>query len=265
MSSTPSIEAAIERARAKWPGIGLVATEVESHVRARVGGDLEGACLEDLCLAWAALQGDRVALEALEALLAQVPSWIRKDASSPLVDELVQTLRVQLLVGDNPLLAQFRGRGALHAWLRISARRLAWKQDAPRGEAAASGAEPSVGSRAARMDPERALAGAAATPAVLAAVRAGFDALDRRQRTLLRLRYAQGLTDEAIGRMYRVHQSTATRWLAAAHETVRRSVRKHLEAELRVGGAELESVLHAAESQLDISLSTLLASGTAPP
>ena len=49
------------------------------------------------------------------------------------------------------------------------------------------------------------------------ALKDAFLLLSSKQRNILRLRHLQGLTDERIGALYRVHQSTVTRWMAALH------------------------------------------------
>jgi RNA polymerase sigma-70 factor (ECF subfamily) len=265
---TTALASALTRAGTRWPTLAVDAPDFARFCAARLDEPaLAGACVEDLLLAWACLRGQPGALAGFEEILAQVPAWVRKPAGAPVVDELKQRLRTQLLVGPEAQLQGYQGRGALHAWLRVSALRLLWKMEA--GEARAQpldeGQAPEDGARARRLDPERALAGEHAAPAVGEAMRAAFAGLTSKQRALLRLRHTGGLTDEKIGQMYGVHQSTATRWIAAAHEAVAASVRRQLEQRLRLAGAELDSVLADVQSRLDVSLTALLRTQSGGP
>jgi RNA polymerase sigma-70 factor (ECF subfamily) len=80
-------------------------------------------------------------------------------------------------------------------------------------------------------------------------------ALTARQRTLLRLAYVDGLTVDAIGRMYAVHRATAARWLAAAREALFEEARVRVQAAV---GAGMTSVIRLVHSQVQLSLSRLL-------
>jgi RNA polymerase sigma-70 factor (ECF subfamily) len=266
-SLTAALEAAVARAHARWPAIAFEPVDLSRFWAARLDEEaLETASVEDLLLAWGCLRADPAALAAFEEILAQVPAWTRRPASAPLVDELKQHLRAQLLVGPEAQLAGYQGRGALHAWLRVSALRLFWKmeQGAARERPLGDEPAPEAEAPARRLDPERAFVGAHAAPAVTDALRAAFTSLSSKQRALLRLRHGGGVTDEKIARMYGVHQTTATRWIAAAHEAVGDAVRKHLAAQLHLGGAELDSLLGEVQSRLDLSLTALLRTSVGP-
>jgi RNA polymerase sigma-70 factor (ECF subfamily) len=256
-----AVAEAFARARERHPAIAFDAEELARFCAARLDeAALGSASTPDLLLAWGCLRGDPAALAAFEEILDQVPAWTRRPAGSPLVDELKQRLRAQLLVGPEAALAGYQGRGALHAWLRVSALRLFWKmeQGAQRERPLGDDPAPEAGAPPRRLDPERALAGALAQPAVTEALREAFASLTSKQRALLRLRHGGGVTDEKIARMYGVHQSTATRWIAAAHESVADAVRRRLAERLKLGGEELDSLLGEVQSRLDLSLGALL-------
>ncbi|HVV87571.1 MAG TPA: helix-turn-helix domain-containing protein [Kofleriaceae bacterium] len=257
-----AVDGALAGARARWPLVTLDPAAFARFLAARVDADeLASACVDDLLLADACLRGDRAALGAFEALLAQVPAWVRRPAG-PAIDELTQRLRTSLLVGADAGLAGYRGRGALHAWLRVCALRLLRKLDAE-GRAQPLEDVPAEQAPAARTaDPVRALAGAEAGPVLADALGRALASLTSKQRALLRLRHTAGVTDEQIGRMYGVHQSTATRWIAAAHEAVALSVRHHLRDQLRLRADEVDSIVGAGQSRLDVSLSALLRTRT---
>jgi RNA polymerase sigma-70 factor (ECF subfamily) len=76
---------------------------------------------------------------------------------------------------------------------------------------------------------------------------------------VLRLRFVEGLELAQIGRLYRVHESTASRWVAAALEAVGRATRERLAARLAIGSATADSVARMVHSQLDLSIARLLA------
>jgi len=263
---TVSLEAAVrgamDRARAAHLELALAPRVFAEYLAARSDeAGLASACVEDLYLACACLRADREALRRFETLLTQVPAWLKRPADAPVVDEVKQQLRADLLVGADASLARYQGRGALHAWLRVAALRLFWKLESRTpGVEPISDASPAAPSatRERRENPERLIAGGEVEPAVLAAIRDAFAALTSKQRALLRLRHAEGLTDEKIGAMYRVHQSTATRWLTAAHEEITAHVRRSLADALRLRGPDLESMLGAMESRMDLHLSGLL-------
>jgi RNA polymerase sigma-70 factor, ECF subfamily len=107
------------------------------------------------------------------------------DADPRFIDEVCQRTRVQLLVGQPPRLATDGGRGPLRAWVAIAARRVAL--NAKR-----------------EVNPE-------ARDDVL------LEVVDR-ARTLLRLRFVEGLELAEIAPLYRVHESTVSRWVTAALE-----------------------------------------------
>jgi RNA polymerase sigma-70 factor (ECF subfamily) len=77
---------------------------------------------------------------------------------------------------------------------------------------------------------------------------------------LLRLHLVNGLTVEAIGKMYGVSQPTASRWLAAARATLLDDIKATLAARLGASSEELASLAGLVASRLDLSLSALLRS-----
>src|SRR4029077_20990215 len=90
------------------------------------------------------------------------------------------------------------------------------------------------------------------------ALQRGLAALDDRERTIYRLHLVDGLTVEAIGKVYGVSHSTVSRWLAKAREAVIREAQRVLRDEMRLSPTEFESVAALVVSQLEISVSRLL-------
>jgi RNA polymerase sigma-70 factor (ECF subfamily) len=84
--------------------------------------------------------------------------------------------------------------------------------------------------------------------------------LPDRERMVMRLHLVGGMSVEAIGKMYDVSQSTVSRWLAKARETIVKTAQALLHERLRVAPEEFQSLAALVVSQLDLSLSRVLAS-----
>ena len=81
--------------------------------------------------------------------------------------------------------------------------------------------------------------------------------LEARERALLRLHFVEGDTLERLGLVYGVHRSTVTRWVAVARATALSRTRKALAEALEATPSEITSLLRAAGSGLDASISAL--------
>jgi RNA polymerase sigma-70 factor (ECF subfamily) len=68
-----------------------------------------------------------------------------------------------------------------------------------------------------------------------------------------------GLTVEEIGALYGVHKTTAFRWVEAARTSLSRRTRSAFQQRVKVRPADLESILQLLQSQIDLSLSRVLA------
>jgi RNA polymerase sigma-70 factor (ECF subfamily) len=95
-----------------------------------------------------------------------------------------------------------------------------------------------------------------------AAFRAAFQeallALDARAQTVLRQHYIDGLSIDQLGALYDTHRTTTARWLREAREALMTGTKKALMRDARLSPEECESVLRDVQSQLDLSLATLL-------
>jgi RNA polymerase sigma-70 factor (ECF subfamily) len=232
----------------------------------------------DLLLVLACEDGDRAALRLLDQTLCDaVPrAAARLRPSNTFVDEVAQQLRQKLLVapeGGRAKLRDYKGRGALAHWLRAAALRLALnllESEAPQRRATASNGprNASNGSAgqsgpldrmaAAGPDPELSLLKRRYAPQFRAALETALAGLGPKERNLLRLYFAQGLTVEEIGRLEGTHKSTISRWLSRARAGLLAEVRAQLGRSLSLGPGELDSLLAAVGSQLHISLGRVL-------
>src|SRR5262249_6913258 len=111
-----------------WPEVTLDRDRFAAYVSA-LGPAATARFPTDLYLAAACLAGDKAALDRFESdVLAAARGAIQSiDASTAFVDEAVQKLRANLLVGDGgaPRLALYAGRGPLRAWVGVAAARTA--------------------------------------------------------------------------------------------------------------------------------------------
>jgi RNA polymerase sigma-70 factor (ECF subfamily) len=255
----------IDAARAAWPSIDLDLVEFAAHLATRLDeheDPLVGLAhlrVPDLYLAFAAARRAPSAIEAFEAaLLSRVPSFVsRIDPSPAFVDEVQQALRIKLLVEPKGKLAQYSGHGSLEGWFRAVAIRTAY--DLRRAEIRRHAQQDEdVRLIAASIDIEVDLLRARYKGEFRAALQEAIASLNARQRTLLRLYFLERLTTTQIGRIYRVHETTALRWIAAARQAIVADIRGSLERKLRVSKADFDDLIGVVQSQLDMSFSRIL-------
>ncbi len=237
---------------------GALAEHLRTHAGAASAADLN---TRDLHLAFTAARGDLVAIhrfedDVLSAARAALAA-LRVDTST--TDEAVQRVRDKLLVGDGtPRLLDYRGTGSLRAWVRVVAIRehlmiqRAQRQEVPLDEAILAAVPDPADDPAMRVLQHRYRTDLAA------ALTTAIAQLTARERTLLRYSLIDGLDLSEIGAIYRTHKSTVSRWLAQARTNLWRATRDALAGSF--GDAELESLIRAVRSGLDLSLERLLAS-----
>lgn len=250
---------AIEKARAVHPRLAVDPRAFAAHL-AGLPDALEAYAV-DLCVAFAAAHGDPSAIAAVEHLLDDVtPSLqaVRLDAEQ--LDEVRQATRARLLMPSAdtvPRLLAYGGKGPLGAFVRVVATRLALS--AKRVRDPLSGTDDGLAVLATpEASAELATLRAAHTETFRAALHAALGELEPVQRSVLRLQLLDGLGVDEIGHLHQVHRATAARWLVRAKDDLRRRTRKHLEARLSVRGAELESLVAALQSRLDLSIERVL-------
>jgi len=267
------IGSALAAARARFPE----ATAITDDAFARALGERLGmqkdpaAALarlraDDLLLAQWCATGDhraiaefeRVHRPDLDAVLA------RFKRLSITGDELRQTLRIKLFVataGRAPRIADYSGFGFLQNWLRVTALRAL--VDVARSERARKLEElladddmlglpafgPDVGASVSREEVSRAIKQAFARAVA---------ALAPRQRNFLRHAHVDQLTLDQIAATYNIHRATVARTLAQARAELVTSTRDELAQILGVSAESLDSVVRAADSRIDLSLSRIL-------
>ncbi|WP_343073288.1 sigma-70 family RNA polymerase sigma factor [Pyxidicoccus fallax] len=224
---------------------------------------LESLSLAELYLACACAQGLPLATRLFEThYLAKLPGMLGylKQPSAAL-DDICQLTRVKLLVRtpeSGPRINDYTGRGALMSWVRVTAVRIALKlQAADKPEPEEDVAELIEALPAPGRDAELDLIRQRHQAELRQAIRDAFSALSSDERHLLRLYFVDKLSTTELGALLRVNQSTVSRWLKSARQTVHDETRRHLRARLNLSAAGFQSFLDVLDSQLDLSISQL--------
>jgi len=248
----PDVELGTELARC-LPAEASLGTLEEDLSRLQVG---------DIWLALAARSGDDAAIRTFEReLLAPTKhSLVRLDASASFREEVLQRVRVKLLVGSSeqsPRLANYRGRGALATWVNVVVIREAITMMRAAGRQQAEDAD-LVLLEATSSGPELAVIKAEHRVALIEALQAAIGALSPQERNLLRLHHLHGASIDQLGAMLQLHRSTAARRLEKIRHQVLDDTRRRLLENLQVEAAELDAIVERIRSRLDISLERML-------
>jgi RNA polymerase sigma-70 factor, ECF subfamily len=256
----------VARAAGAWPGVTVDPARLVEAIGRAVGDDVEAALadlyVEDLALALACAAGtpnalahcDRLCAGAIAAAVARV------DRSPDLRDEVRQILWQRIFVGtagQSPRIHSYAGRGPLAAWVAVAAQRVAL--DLRRSEARAAGGDPMADQvLPANEHPEVDYLRTRYKAEFEAAVREALAGLPDRDRLLLKLTIVSGLSHEQLANIYRVNQSTITRWIARARAQVLETTEREICARLRMPPGEFRSLAGLLVSRLDLSISRVL-------
>lgn len=269
LEATRIIGSVVER----WPQLQLDGASFGAFLEERAieGHGLTSLHLEDLFLAWACLNQQREALTVFERFTRPLIALaIRRDARD--TDELIHQVQIKLLVAEGtraPRLADYTGVGPLKAFVMVMAMRCladARRSDERRREDHVGDGWLELASIAgSNTGPEGQVQWAELEPHAARAVNEAMAALSVRQRTVLRLHYVEGISAEALGRMYSVHRATTTRWLVDARERVLELVQQRLRSTLDVSTASLASINQTLVGGLELSLPALVESSDKEP
>jgi RNA polymerase sigma-70 factor (ECF subfamily) len=252
--------------QAQWPTVSLGPERFVRHLARHLpegAGDLlrqlHGA---DLYLACACAEGELQALHAFEQhILQRVPSRLGQLPAAT-VDDVLQELRQRLLLSRGetpPRIADYSGRGPLLAWVRIIGARIAGELANQQGRQVLFDEPPEVLARMlSSNDPEREMLREDTRQALAEALRKALAMLSERERALLRLHHLHGLTMDRLSAMYGESRSGVARRVASARERLLQLTREELSSQLKLAGAEVESLLGLVQSRLDLSLRQLM-------
>jgi RNA polymerase sigma-70 factor (ECF subfamily) len=254
-------------ARSAWDTFAVEDAQFVPYIAARVAASATPARsiaelhAADLYLACACVAQVSEALDAFESYLHGAAKFIRHiDASPAFVDEVTQLVRSRLLVGQEGAparLTQYGGRGPLSSWVGIAAQRTALSL--VRGShARLASNDQVVEDFPVGSDPELDYLKVRYRNEFRTALSQSIALLPARDRVILRLHVVDHVSHDRIAVMYRVNQSTVTRWIAQARDAIARNTQRILRDRLHIDTAEFESLAALVVSQLDLSLGRLL-------
>lgn len=255
----------LRSAQRRWPTVHLDPALFAHYWGERIAPDrsleraAEDVFVEDLYLACGCAMSDETAIAIFEReFISQVPLFVsRQRLPAPALDELKQILRHQLLVvrqGAPPRIAEYAGRGPLGGWVRVSAARAGL--NLRRGQPVDARAVDGAGA----TDPELQLVKMRSADEIKRALDAALGGISPKERTILRLHYVEGIPPDALARMFHVHRTTVVRWIHLTRDQVLEKTRALLRNRLALSDGELDSLIGAARSELDLSISRVLGS-----
>jgi RNA polymerase sigma-70 factor (ECF subfamily) len=265
---TRRLAALYERARAAHPGLAVTEAAFGRYLARAVaaagcsGTVLEALAVEDLYLACACAGGTPGAVAAFDACFGKV---IRRAIAGVLAarhqrEEAEQRARQHLFVADGtapPKIAKYLGQGPLESWVSVAAIRVAISLG--RAETAELRLREKAIAEAAGPSPEILYMKGEVRRELEMAVEEALQRLDDRERLVLRLYLVGGMTLAAIGKTFGVTQQTVSRWLQKARDSVLSDVERALVERLKLPSDDVTSMIRFVASQLDISISRLLA------
>jgi RNA polymerase sigma-70 factor (ECF subfamily) len=274
-SSTPDLEERLlelwEAGQSRWPQIQLAPLAFSRYLGERLAEPGKAAFPEpdragDLYLACACSLGDARAIAVFEReLFKAIPAYVaRMRLTKEAIEELKQLLRTRLFVADAgraPVIAEYRGRGPLEAWLRVTTvhQALCVERSAASATAREAQATPSP-----QADAELQLIKHQHRAEFSAALEQAFALLSKDEKAVLRLHYLEGLTIDETAALFHVHRATVARWIARTRETILAETKRRLAEKLKLPAAELEGMFALVQSNLRVSIERFLKQ-TAPP
>jgi RNA polymerase sigma-70 factor (ECF subfamily) len=263
----PARRAVFDAGRLRWPAVVLPADGFAAGLARAVGATdatAIAALREEVYLAVACAAGEPHALAAFEQrYVARVPEFIAHLRRPPaFVDEVAQRLREKLLVAGaddrRPRITDYAGRGSLEGWVRVAAVRLALDLIEADGRHGPMRAAPDDDLFGVTSDPELAYIKQRYLPHFRAAFGGAVAALLPEERNLLRFYVVDQLNIADIGKLFGKSRATIGRWIVDCRERLVQVTRRELAAQLGADSRDVDSLLTVLQSQLDVSLRTVL-------
>jgi RNA polymerase sigma-70 factor, ECF subfamily len=257
----------VEAAALELPRVRRDDAAFVAHLAARLdpalplGEALDQLRAADLYLAWGCSRNDPAAIERFEReLMPQGRAIVaRRLPGQGELEEVLQAVRQHLVAGPEgtPRISDYRGYGALASWLRVVAVRTAMNLSRRTAPERLPSQSLSFGA-AAQGDPELLFLKETYREPFKTAFRSAVSTLDAEERGLLRLHFLEGVSLEQMGLLYRAHKSTLSRRLARVRKDLFDRTRAALCSALAVDSGEIDSVIRLFQSELDMSLISLL-------
>ncbi len=265
-----------------WPTLASIDPErVVAVVEQRLAGSETslGAALAnvdagELWICAACAQGASAAIGAFVArYVAPLTGGLRAmGLDPPAIDDIKQRVQAKLLTPgpDGHLrVLEYAGGGRLGGLVKVVAMRLAvdeLRARQHRPERKATPDETAVERLMANeLGPEMRVLDGQQRELVKEAFGSAIERLSSTDRGILRLHLLERLSIDQIAALHDVHRATAARWLTRLRERLGEYTRETLRAQLGLKPRELDSLMYAVRSRLDLSLSRVLAPSVDEP
>lgn len=214
----------------------------------------------DKQLAEALARGDAAALEQFERdHLSKVELFLgRYRLPHDVLDEVKQRTRERLFVardGAPPKIAQYAGHKPLDAWLRVVV--MSVYQNLRRASRDHANVDEMPLAELAALSPELQLVRHRMNQVFKTCLKDGFDALSADHRQLLRLKFGQQLSLDAMAVVRGVHRATIARQTNQAKAALWKALTDRLRTQLGLAVPEVEALAAELQSRLELSLSGL--------
>jgi len=243
----------------KWPLVKLGFDVFFGHCRRVLPSEADAppeAADLYLCCACAEAQPEALRLFESEGSGVAKAAIARIDRSADFVDDTLQEVWDRLLLGAEPKVKLYSGRGPLKAWVRVAATRVALDRQRARNRLAGHHIELTDRLAAPSGNPEARLLKARFGEAFHAALRDAVARLSRQERNVLRMHVAGHCSIDEIGRAYSVHRATAARWLERTRTSIYEEVRQELCVKrAQLTPSEFKSLATIMGAELELSLS----------
>lgn len=234
--------AAFDSARLSWPEVDVPLQCFEKHLESVGCSLLSRVDLSPLYLCAGCMLSLQPAFRALESVhFPALRSSISRLVQQPsVIDDVLQDVRLRLLVGSTPKIATYRGTGPFMGWLRVIAVRSAL--DYQRSEAVRRRRAMKLrnfvqcevgGYVAARSAPEDAATLDEATGICQELLQRVLLGLSPEDRQLLQNYFVHRMSIDDLGKIYGINRSTAARRVARTVDYVRRRLNAALEIEFK--------------------------------
>ena len=248
-----------ERGKAAHPQLAVEPDAFAAAVeRARRDDPEAELAAEDLYLAQACAGGAPEALAAFDAACGPtiLHSLRGMNLRDDVIADITQEVRAKLFVDRK--IASYSGRASLKSWVRtITTRAAVDRLRKPEAEAASD--ELFVAIPDAAPGPELAHFRARYQAEFKDSFEAALASLEVRERNVLRHHFIDRLAFEDIGALYGVHKTTAFRWLEDARDKLSKRTKHQFQQRVQLPPHEMDSVLRLLQSNIDLSLSRVLA------
>jgi RNA polymerase sigma-70 factor (ECF subfamily) len=210
---------------------------------------------ETAALQWLQRQVHRAA----QNLERQVPRQLLADVESAVLELVAVGTETRA-----PRITEYAARGPLVGWLQIIVTRMAQERaTAPATRVGDTELESALLTELTHSGagPELEVLHAKFQGALGRALRVAANQLSEKDRTLLRLHYVDGVGLHELSRAYQVHRATISRWLLAARDAYLGAMRDELSSTTGVARPEVDSLVRALQSRVEVSLRQLFGSG----